>query len=78
MPMKMAASLLGQIAMPLPNPAVPPFFRITGLPPRILFTQAIACLLPFGIVKIGFCANCIAAINSAETGFPFTSLWPRV
>lgn len=53
--MKMAASLVGQIAITLPNPDVPPFFMITGctfeLPPTILFTQAIACLLgPFRMV----------------------------
>jgi hypothetical protein len=80
MAMKIAASLVGLIAIPVPNPAVPPFFIITGfrlrLPP-ILFTQAIAYLLPFGIVKIGFCASCIAAINSAGTCLPFTSVWPR-
>src|SRR5436190_8573683 len=81
--MKMAASsLVGLIAITVPNPDVPPFFTITGcrfgLPRPILFTQAIACLLPFGIGWIGFCASCIAAINSAETGFPLTSLWPRL
>jgi hypothetical protein len=30
MPMKMAASLVGLIAITVPNPDVPPFFRITG------------------------------------------------
>ena len=55
MPMKIAASLVGQIAIPLPNPDVPPFFMITRcsfeLPPTILFTHAIACLLgPFRMV----------------------------
>src|SRR5438094_9245419 len=60
--MKMAASsLVGLIAITVPNPDVPPFFTITGcrfgLPRPILFTQAIACLLPFGIRWIGFCAS---------------------
>ena len=54
-PMKIAASLVGLIAIPLPNPDVPPVLHDHGctfeLPPTILFTQAIDCLLgPFRMV----------------------------